>query len=163
MAGKPRSQRIAEKLVFPFQALVPIPPGKEVLLMTVARLVDISAEQARRFGIYLECPRGDEVFVAGATTVIPIDIESPSTAAIAEYTAYRAIVGPPPGVRDQPRFFRAWVSAFPVLEKEEALLLGRGQQFGEHESILRMNLGSSIPCSCLVAALAPPPWQRPER
>jgi hypothetical protein len=44
------------------------------------------------------------MLLAGATTVIPVDIASPNTPALTEYQAYRDIAGPPPGVRDAPPF-----------------------------------------------------------
>src|SRR6266540_6365367 len=94
----------AERLKFPFQALAPHAPRGETRLITVTSLQALRAEEARRFGIYLVCPCGDEVFLFGATAVTPVDIASPNTAVLAEYRAYRDVVGPPSDTRNLPRF-----------------------------------------------------------
>jgi len=40
----------------------------------------------------------------GLTNVIPLDVCSPNWMALMEYGTYREEVGPPPGLRGQPRF-----------------------------------------------------------
>ena len=49
---------------------------------------------------------GQELVVAGATAVTPVDVASPTFAALMEYHAYRHRAGPPPGTLGQPSFVR---------------------------------------------------------
>ncbi|MBI4585388.1 MAG: hypothetical protein HY717_15350 [Planctomycetes bacterium] len=95
---------LAERLEFPFWAVVPIPPAGDLKVLQVTGLLDLSSEKAREFGIYLECPRGKEIVLIGATAVSPVDIASSNTMLLAEYQTYRDRVGPPPGVRNGPNF-----------------------------------------------------------
>jgi hypothetical protein len=95
---------IRDGLQFPFHALVMTPPANRPQVKQVTGLVPVTPEQARQFGIYFEVPMGKEVLIAGATAVTPFDITSPNLLPIYEYHAYRARVGPPPGMRGQPTF-----------------------------------------------------------
>lgn len=99
---------LSERLEFPFKAVVSVPPSGEMALLRVSGLIDVSPDAARELGIYLECSRDDddedEVFVCGATAVLPVDIASANSEALAEYVAFRDRVGAPPGVRGRERF-----------------------------------------------------------
>jgi hypothetical protein len=91
---------LAERLVFPFPALMPIPPG-EIRVHEVRSLLPSTPEEARAVGIYLEVDVGrDEGGAIGATAAVPCDTASPSALPLAEYRAYRELVGPPPGTSD---------------------------------------------------------------
>jgi hypothetical protein len=95
---------LAARFRFPFHAVVPLPPRGRLAVTQVRGLMPSSAEQARTFGIYLEIPSGTQMVLAGASDVVPIDAASPNRLALAEYQAYRKLVGPPPGVRGQGDF-----------------------------------------------------------
>jgi hypothetical protein len=97
---------LGERLRFPFLALVATPPQGKLRLKEVTGLVPSNPEQARRFGIYFEVPTGAEVVVTGGTAVGPLDVTSSACAALAEYHAFRAWFGPPPGTVGQPTFTR---------------------------------------------------------
>ncbi len=96
---------LAERLQFPFPALVNMPPQGEPQVHTVQRLLSASPQRARDFGIYFDVAfRGDEALVVGATGVTPLDVASTNRRALAEYHAYREWAGPPRAVRDAPTF-----------------------------------------------------------
>ncbi len=97
---------LAERLVFPFRALVSLPPKGMPGLREVRGLIPTTAEQARLFGIYFEVPPGigTDPMVAGGTAVMPLEVTSPERLALAEYHAFRERVGPPPGARGMPSF-----------------------------------------------------------
>ena len=96
---------LAERLQFPFLALVATPPRGEPQVKEVARLLPTTPGQARQFGVYFEVGLGaGKVLAAGGTHVTPLDIASVNRAALAEYQAYRERAGPLPGTRGQPAF-----------------------------------------------------------
>jgi hypothetical protein len=95
---------LRDRLQFPVHALVITPPANRPQVKQVTGLVPVTPEQARQFGIYLEVPMGKEMLIAGATAVTPFDVTSPNLLALYEYHAYRARVGPPPGMRGKPAF-----------------------------------------------------------
>jgi hypothetical protein len=97
---------LGERLRFPFLALVNIPPQGYPQLHPVESLIPETAAEARQFGIYLEVNLGRDPLVAGATNITPVDVTSPNAAALAEYLAYRTEVGPPPGTKGRPNYFR---------------------------------------------------------
>lgn len=86
---------LRERLQFPFEALIRDVPNGGLRLSTVTKLIDLPAAETRRFGIYFECPGGRAIDAAGATGVVPVDLASPNVVPLAEYRAYRDIVGPP--------------------------------------------------------------------
>jgi hypothetical protein len=95
----------AERIQFPFDALVPTPPKGVPQLVTIHELHESTPADAERMGIYFY---GDSVsgnaMMAGATSVTPLDVASPNRLAFAEYQAFREIAGPPVAVRGQPTF-----------------------------------------------------------
>ena len=93
---------LAARLQFPFQALVPMGPNKGFVVHQVTRLCPSTPDQARRLGVYLDVPTAS--MVAGASQVLPLDAASPNVLPLAEYRAYRDVVGPPPTMRGQPDF-----------------------------------------------------------
>jgi len=95
---------LGERLRFPFWALVGTPPDGKPELREVTELVPSTPQQAHQFGIYLLAPRGEVALAVGGTMLEPIDVTSPTTIAMAEYQAFRARVGPPPGTRGMPSF-----------------------------------------------------------
>lgn len=95
-------QWLAERLEFPFTALVGGTPDGGMHVCEVQELIPVSEEQARQFGIYFAIPMDGEMLVAGATTVTPLDIASKNALPLWEYHAYRKRVGPPPGTVGQP-------------------------------------------------------------
>jgi hypothetical protein len=96
---------LAERLKFPFPALINLPPEGKPELKLVQGMLPNSPQQAWQFGIYLRAEMNEtEILAAGATNVTPTDVTSPNTAALAEYKAYRDRVGPPPGTRGQPNY-----------------------------------------------------------
>jgi hypothetical protein len=97
---------LAERLRFPFLALVATPPRGKLRLREVKGLMPSTPEQAQQFGVYFEIPTGDEMMVAGGTAINPLDITSAACAALAEYQAFREWFGPPPGTIGQPTFTR---------------------------------------------------------
>ncbi|HLB50168.1 MAG TPA: hypothetical protein VJL59_24360 [Anaerolineales bacterium] len=98
---------LKERLSFPFRAVIQTRPDTNPQAMNVTGLMPMTPADVRQMGIYFEVPTGgDELIIAGATMVVPLDIESPNWLPIAEYQAYRAAVGPPPGTRGQPAFVR---------------------------------------------------------
>lgn len=95
----------AERVQFPFEALVPTAPDGAPALATVRGLVPSTPAQAEQFGIYFQAELGSRTaMAAGGTGVTPLDVASPNRLAFAEYHVYRAIVGPPVGTRGQPTF-----------------------------------------------------------
>jgi hypothetical protein len=96
---------LGARLRFPFHAVVPMPPQGRLAVRQITGLMSSTAEQVEQFGIYLEIPSGTEMMLAGASEVMPIDAASPNRLALAEYQAYRKLMGPPPGVRGQRGFF----------------------------------------------------------
>jgi hypothetical protein len=97
---------LAQRLQFPFSAVV-ITEGNKLEVRQVVDLIPSTPEQTRQFGVYFDVPRGwDEHLGAGATTVTPLDVTSPTAVALAEYRAYRERVGPPPGTVGLPEFVR---------------------------------------------------------
>lgn len=98
---------LKERLAFPFRALVRTEPNGAPRAMQVTGLLPMEPHQARQMGIYLEVPTdGDALIMAGMTTVLPLEVDSSNWLPIAEYQAYRAIVGPPPASRGRPQFMR---------------------------------------------------------
>jgi hypothetical protein len=97
---------LEERMQFPFRAIIPFPPKGEIKEFQVTGLLHTDAEYVRNFGIYVEVPVKGGIQVVGLTNVIPLDVCSPNWLALMEYGAYREQVGPPPGVRDQPRFMK---------------------------------------------------------
>jgi hypothetical protein len=96
----------AERLQFPFMALVGSPPDGRPVLRQVMGLIPSKPDYTRQFGIYFEIPLANgEMMAPGATMVQPLDPASPNMAALAEYKAYRDEVGPPPGTIGQPAYF----------------------------------------------------------
>lgn len=95
----------ADRVQFPFEALVPMAPDGVPGLATIRELVPSTPEQAEQFGIYFRVDLGaDNVMVAGGTAVTPLDVGSPNRLAFAEYHAYRQIAGPPAATRGRPTF-----------------------------------------------------------
>jgi hypothetical protein len=93
---------LAERLEFPFTALVLRPP-EGVAFHEVRSLLPSTPEEVRDFGIYLEVDlKGREPGAMGATAVMPCDPTSPSALPLAEYRAYRDLVGPPRAVQGGP-------------------------------------------------------------
>ena len=45
-----------------------------------------------------------EALVLGGTTIMPLEIDTRSAEAFAEYHAYRQLAGPPPGMRRGPKY-----------------------------------------------------------
>jgi hypothetical protein len=96
---------LGEQMRFPFLAVVMLPEGPA--LKEVGELTPSTPEQARQFGIYFAVPmERQEMLAAGATTIMPVDVTSVNMAALAEYRAYRDIVGPPPGTIGRGPYFR---------------------------------------------------------
>jgi hypothetical protein len=95
----------AERIQFPFEALVPTPPKGVPKLVTIRGLMPSTPAQAEQMGVYFEADLGSGgVMVAGGTSVTPLDVASPNRLAFAEYQAFRDIAGPPIGARGQPTF-----------------------------------------------------------
>jgi hypothetical protein len=89
---------LQQRLQFPFQALIPLPPRMNPALRTAVSLLPSTPQEARDFGIYFDVPLDDsEGDAFGATAVTPLDVTAPNLAALREYSAYRERVGPPPG------------------------------------------------------------------
>lgn len=99
---------LKERLTFPFQVFVRMPPKGEHAVKTVTGLVPMEPAHARQMGLYVEVPteKGQELMLAGLTAVLPCDLASPNWSPIAEYHEYRKRVGPPPGTMGQPAFSR---------------------------------------------------------
>ncbi|MBI4601562.1 MAG: hypothetical protein HY721_06340, partial [Planctomycetes bacterium] len=87
---------LADRLQLPFPALVPDLSSGELAIATVAGILRVSADEARRQGIHFDCRLGGSALTLGATALTPCDIASPNAALLAEYHAYRERVGPPP-------------------------------------------------------------------
>jgi len=96
----------AEHLRFPFWAVVPLPPRGEPAIVKVNGLIPADAEMALHMGIHFDtwCAETSGTIVAGATTVTALDVTTPNCMALAEYQAYRKLVGPPPGMRRAPSY-----------------------------------------------------------
>lgn len=95
----------AERVQFPFEAMVPAAPNGVPTLATVRGLVPSTPEQAEQLGVYFFADLGtDTGMAAGGTAVNPLDVASPNRLAFAEYQAYRAVAGPPPATRGRPTF-----------------------------------------------------------
>jgi hypothetical protein len=97
---------LGDRLRFPFQALIPLPPSGKLQLCEVTGLVPSTPRQAYQFGIYLEVPEGTEMIVVGGTAVTPVDVQSTNMTVLREYQDYRDWAGPPPGTVGQPSFTR---------------------------------------------------------
>ncbi len=99
---------LAERLQFPFQAIVAVPPEGEFEIREARRLLPSTAEQAQNFGIYFDVasPGKKEALAAGGTAILPADICSPNRLLLEEYHAYRKAAGPPPGTHGFPTFAR---------------------------------------------------------
>ncbi|MEK7784478.1 MAG: hypothetical protein AAB658_03490, partial [Chloroflexota bacterium] len=96
---------LKERLVFPFRALVQTAPKGKPEAKAVTGLLPMEPAAARQMGIYLEVPlEGKQLIMAGMTTIIPLDVDSPNWRPIAEYQEYRRRVGPPRGTIGQPGF-----------------------------------------------------------
>ncbi len=83
---------LREVLTIPFDAFIPMPPDGIGSLERVVELMPSFQGDSRRFGVYF---RTEDGVLAGATAVIPMDFSSANALALAEYHAYRKIVGPP--------------------------------------------------------------------
>ena len=95
----------ADRLQFPFEAMVPMPPKGIATLATIQGLQPSTPAEVERMGVYFHADLGARTaLVAGGTGVTPLDVTSPNRMAFAEYHAFRAIVGPPIGTRGQPTF-----------------------------------------------------------
>jgi hypothetical protein len=97
---------LEERMEFPFRALIPFSPDGDIKECRVTGLLHTDAEHVKNFGVYVEVPVRGGVHMVGLTNVIPLDVCSPNWRALAEYGAYREQVGPPPGLRGQPRFVK---------------------------------------------------------
>ncbi|HKI31592.1 MAG TPA: hypothetical protein VKA46_06970 [Gemmataceae bacterium] len=97
---------LEERLVFPFPALIGVPPRSEPRLLEVPGLLPSTAEDARLYGIYFDVPWEEMKMslAAGGTVVIPLDVTSRNRLALAEYHAFRKRVGKPPGVQGKPAY-----------------------------------------------------------
>jgi len=95
---------LEERMEFPFRALIPFPPRGKIKEYPVTGLVRTDADHVKNFGVYVQVPVKGGIQAVGLTNVIPLDVCSPNWLALMEYGAYREEVGPPPGVRGQPRF-----------------------------------------------------------
>jgi hypothetical protein len=89
---------LAERLEFPFLAMVG-GPGVDPQLKTVRSLLPSTPEEVRDFGIYFGLDDEVERVAVGATAVLPSDVTTDNALPLAEYRAYREIVGPPRAVR----------------------------------------------------------------
>jgi hypothetical protein len=90
---------LAEKLVFPFSAIIEMPEG-QLQVYEVRSLLPATPEEVRDFGIYLEADLGrGEGGATGATAAMPVDPASPNALTLAEYRAYRELAGPPRAVK----------------------------------------------------------------
>lgn len=95
----------AERVQFPFEALVPAAPAGVPALATIRGLVPSTPAEVEQMGIYFHADLGARTaMVAGGTAVTPLDVASPNRQAFAEYHAYRDIAGPPPATRGRPTF-----------------------------------------------------------
>jgi hypothetical protein len=95
----------AERVQFPFEAVVPTPPNGIPTLMTIRGLMPPTPSQAERLGVDFDGDDGREAaMVMGGTGVTPLDVTTANRLTFAEYQAYRAIVGPPPAMRGKPKF-----------------------------------------------------------
>lgn len=63
---------------------------------TLRVFAPMSRREAEDFGNYMVLDEIGEEFLVGMTGVVPLDLTSATAAAIAEYAAYRKLVGPPP-------------------------------------------------------------------
>lgn len=95
---------LAERLRFPFAAVVNVPPRGKPEVRDVLGLLPSTPEQAHLLGIYFQVDKDGETLASGGTTVTPLDVTSPNRLALAEYHAYREWAGPPRGVSDLPDF-----------------------------------------------------------
>lgn len=94
-----------ERMEFPFQAFVSMPPEGHLEVNEVCSLIPVSPKQAYQLGIYFEVKLSiNQPMVAGGTAITPVEIGSPQRLALAEYHAYRDRAGPPPGTRGRPSF-----------------------------------------------------------
>jgi hypothetical protein len=95
---------LEEQMEFPFRALIPFPPKGKIKESHVTGLLRTDAEHVKNFGVYVEVPVKGGIQAVGLTNVIPLDVCSSNWMALMEYGTYREQVGPPPGLRGQPRF-----------------------------------------------------------
>jgi hypothetical protein len=98
---------LGERLRFPFTGLVTAAARRGTVVVEVKELLPSTLDQARRMGVYLAAvaDQREETLIAGASTILPLDITSPERPALAEYQAYREKVGRPPGTRGTPEDF----------------------------------------------------------
>lgn len=97
---------LRERLEFPFEAMMPSGANRQLEVKTVTGLAPMGAAMARQVGNYFEVPmddEGKEIALVGVSEVMPLDLASPTWAAVAEYQGYRERVGRPPGTRGQPK------------------------------------------------------------
>jgi hypothetical protein len=89
---------LGQQLQVPFWALT-FGPMAQMSVYEIKALLPATAEEFQDFGLYFEVQLGKELGRVGATAVIPIDPSSPQSMPLAEYRAYRDLVGPPRAVR----------------------------------------------------------------
>ena len=90
---------LAAGLKFPFEAVICM-PNDDLEIFQAEGLVPGTPEEVETTGIYLigTVDRDDSEVVMGATNPVPWDFTSPNAWLLAEYRAYRELVGPPKGV-----------------------------------------------------------------
>jgi hypothetical protein len=99
------SDWFARRLQFPFEAIVPAPPDGAPKVATIRGPLPSTPADVERLGIYFHADGGGATAMAlGGTGIIPLDVTSPNRMAFAEYHAFRALVGPPVGIRGRPTF-----------------------------------------------------------
>lgn len=88
---------LAERLVFPFAAITAGPSGGMAVRQCTS-LVPTTPEAFADLGLYLEIDGGADGLCVGATEVIPVDPTSANAMYLAEYRAFRDLVGSPRAV-----------------------------------------------------------------
>jgi hypothetical protein len=89
---------LAQQLVLPFKALAP-GPERIPKVFDVLQMLPCTPEEFETYGLYFEMDFQGEEIAVGATALMPVDLTSPNDMPLAEYRAYRDLVGPPKAVR----------------------------------------------------------------
>lgn len=87
----------------PLEVLVML-PNRGPRVVQIREMIPQSRTTAEKMGVYFATMVDGEALVFGGTTIMPLDVDTRSAEAFAEYHAYRQLAGPPPGMRSAPKF-----------------------------------------------------------
>ena len=87
-------EHMRSRVLCPFEACI---MGNELAWHgTIVEMFTSSAEDYERAGLYFVM-NDRHKSICGASAIVPLDFDSPSAMAFAEYREYRRLIGPPQG------------------------------------------------------------------